>query len=201
MSICDKSKILITGANGFLGHHVVKAFRRYNKETYLTGVGGTRWGIKIFDPDSTSLNLLDRSSINAALWRIKPDIVIHLAAQCGGIGINRERPGEFLFNNLMMTTNLIEACRAWNQVGVSRVEKFVGIGTVCSYPKHTPIPFREENLFDGYPEETNAPYGIAKRVQLEMLKAYRTQYGLNGICLIPVNMAGEWDNFELGCIV
>jgi GDP-L-fucose synthase len=118
------------------------------------------------------------------------DTVVHLAAQCGGIGINREKPGEFLYNNLMMTSNLIEACR------LEGIRKFVGIGTVCSYPKFAPVPFREDDLYNGYPEETNAPYGQAKRMQLEMLRAYRKQYGFNGIYLIPVNMAGEYDHFD-----
>lgn len=191
--ITDNSTILVTGANGFLGHHVVKALENYRNG----GTSGARRNIKILTPSSSELNLMDEVSIRDAFWDHQPDIVIHLAAQCGGIGINREKPGEFLYNNMMMTTNLIEACRVVNASGVlKKVLKFVGLGTVCSYPKHTPVPFKEENLYDGYPEETNAPYGIAKRVQLEMLKAYRSQYGLNGIFLIPVNMAGEWDNFN-----
>lgn len=191
MSISDNSTILITGAHGFLGHHVVKAFEAYRDG----GTNGARRNIKIITPTRRQMNLLHADSIRQALWEYKPDIVIHLAAQCGGIGINREKPGEFLYNNLTMTTDLIQACKSWKVTGLGDI-KFVGIGTVCSYPKHTPVPFREEDLYNGYPEETNAPYGIAKRVQLEMLKAYRTQYGLNGIYLIPVNMAGEWDNFN-----
>lgn len=186
----NNSTILILGSTGFLGRHVVKAFKAHHK--FLTqGPGGTRHGIRILTPTHDELDLLHSNQIRLYLAHHQPDIVIHLAAQCGGIGINREKPGEFLYNNLVMTTNLIEECRRF-----SRVEKFVGIGTVCSYPKHTPVPFKEENLYDGYPEETNAPYGVAKRMQLEMLKAYRTQYGFNGIFLIPVNMAGEYDNFE-----
>ena len=169
-------RILITGAHGFLGKHVVKAFG--NTHTLLT-------------PTRHRLNLLDTQELMYYMNDYRPEIVIHLAAQCGGIGINRDKPGEFLYNNLMMTTNLIESCR-WNCC----VEKFVGVGTVCSYPKFTPVPFKEEDLYNGYPEETNAPYGLAKRMQLEMLRAYRTQYGLNGICLIPTNMIGEHDNFK-----
>jgi GDP-L-fucose synthase len=184
VSILNNDTILITGAHGFLGHHVVKAFEDYRDRTTSAS------HLKIITPTRNELDLLNVSGIHSCLAKHYPHIIVHLAAQCGGIGANRQKPGEFLYNNLMMTTNLIEACRE------HIVRKFVGIGTVCSYPKHTPIPFREENLYDGYPEETNAPYGIAKRVQLEMLKAYRTQYGLNGICLIPVNMAGEWDNFD-----
>lgn len=175
----DNSKVLILGSTGFLGHHVVKMFEAHRAKS----------NIKILTPRRVDCDLLVRSQISNYMCLEKPDVVIHLAAQCGGIGINQKKPGEFLYNNLMMTTNLIEACKGHNL-------KFVGIGTVCSYPKHTPVPFKEENLYNGYPEETNAPYGIAKRVQLEMLKAYRTQYGLNGIYLIPVNMAGEWDNFN-----
>lgn len=186
MSIRDDSVILVTGANGFLGHHVVKALEEYREG----GGSGARRGITILTPSRSELNLLDPVNIECYLSQ-DIDVVIHLAAQCGGIGINREKPGEFLYNNLMMTTNLIDQC-----VKSIPKAKFVGVGTVCSYPKHTPVPFKEENLYNGYPEETNAPYGIAKRVQLEMLRAYRTQYGLNGIFLIPVNMAGKWDNFN-----
>jgi len=185
--IADNSTILVTGANGFLGHHVVKALEEYRNG----GTSGARRGIKILTPGRDELNLMFASEVENYLWTHMPTIVIHLAAQCGGIGINREKPGEFLLNNLTMTTNLIEECKLHG-----RIKKFVGLGTVCSYPKHTQVPFKEEDLYNGYPEETNAPYGIAKRVQLEMLKAYRAQYGLNGIFLIPVNMAGEWDNFK-----
>lgn len=178
MSVYKDSTILITGANGFLGHHVVDAFRKASYNDLVT------FSSKEFD-------LLDPERVWTLLTCFKPDVIVHLAAQCGGIGINRQKPGEFLYNNLTMTTNLI------NQAAeITPKCKFVGVGTVCSYPKYTPVPFKEENLFNGYPEETNAPYGIAKRVQLEMLKAYRTQYGFNGIFLIPVNMAGEWDNFN-----
>lgn len=183
MTIHDDSVILITGSHGFLGHHVVQRLEEYRKDGHPN--------IKLITPTREHCDLLAPRSLNHYLHAIDPTIVIHLAAQCGGIGINSDRPGEFLYNNLMMTTNLIEACRK-----LSSVEKFVGIGTVCSYPKHTPVPFREEDLYNGYPEETNAPYGLAKRIQLEMLKAYRAQYGFNGISLIPVNMVGEFDNFN-----
>ena len=190
--IYDDSTILITGANGFLGHHVVKAFEEYREG----GTNGARRGMKIVTPTIKEVNLMSHMSIRQELWRSRPNVVIHLAAQCGGIGINREKPGDFLRNNLIMTMNLIEECKNLDHGDIIDLHKFVGIGTVCSYPKHTPVPFKEEDLYNGYPEETNAPYGIAKRVQLEMLKAYRSQFGFNGIFLIPVNMAGEWDNFK-----
>lgn len=185
MLTLNNSTVLVTGAHGFLGHHVTKVFKEHDVFRLLT-------------PTHAQLDLMVKDQIRLYLLKYQPDIVIHLAAQCGGIGINREKPGEFLYNNLTMTTNLIDWCSRLNrnESYKNKVKKFVGIGTVCSYPKHTPIPFKEENLFNGYPEETNAPYGIAKRVQLEMLKAYRTQYGFNGIFLIPVNMVGEWDNFN-----
>jgi GDP-L-fucose synthase len=176
-------KTLITGAHGFLGHHVVAKFVAENE--------------KIFTPTSKEMNLANPTSIRQALWEYQPDTIIHLAAQCGGIGINSAKPGEFLYNNMMMTAHLIDACRAINKSKIlPEITKFVGIGTVCSYPKNTPVPFKEEDLYNGYPEETNAPYGLAKRMQLEMLRAYHTQYGLNGIFLIPVNMVGEFDNFN-----
>lgn len=183
MSISDKSVILVTGAHGFLGHHVVKTLEEYREKESLH--------IRISVPPREHLDLLYPSQIRYFLKSIKPDIIIHLAAQCGGIGINSEKPAEMLYNNMMMTTNLIDECRKYGGV-----KKFVGIGTVCSYPKFTPVPFKEEDLYNGYPEETNAGYGIAKRMQLEMLKAYRAQYDFNGIFLMPVNMAGEWDDFN-----
>jgi GDP-L-fucose synthase len=122
----------------------------------------------------------------------KPTVVIHLAAQVGGIGANRENPGRFFYANMCMGLHLIEHAR------LHRVKKFVQIGTVCAYPKHTPVPFQEDDLWNGYPEETNAPYGIAKKALLVMLQGYRQQYGLNGIFLLPVNLYGPHDNFDLG---
>lgn len=185
--IYDDTKILITGAGGFLGHHVVKAFEDYRDG----GTNGARKGIEIFTPRRHELDLMDEKLVYRWLDFYSPNVIIHLAAQCGGIGVNGKKPGEFLYNNLIMGANLINAAH-----DVQSVSKFVGLGTVCCYPKHTPVPFREENLYNGYPEETNAPYGMAKRIQLDMLKAYRTQYGFNGIYLIPVNMCGEHDNFD-----
>lgn len=183
----DDSTILVTGAGGFLGHHVVKALEEYREG----GTSGSRRDIRILTPTRARLNLLDADAVNCYLIKQQPDVIIHLAAQCGGIGINRAKPGEFLYNNLMMTTNLIEQARC-----VLRGVKFVGVGTVCSYPKNTPVPFKEEDMYNGYPEETNAPYGLAKRMQLDMLRAYRSQYDFNGIFLMPVNLAGEFDNFD-----
>ena len=174
----NKKTVLITGAHGFLGKHVMSRFQRDPN-------------FDVIAPTSVELNLLDIDDIDYYLEEYRPNIIIHLAAMCGGIGANMKSPATFLYNNLMMTTNLIDmACNTEN------LEKFVGIGTVCSYPKYTPVPFKEEDLYNGYPEETNAPYGLAKRMQLEMLRACRAEYGTNGIMLIPVNMYGEWDNFD-----
>jgi len=189
VSILSDARVLVTGSRGFLGHHVINTLQKYREESGDDFV--------ILAPTHQELDLLVSNAMRVYLVRNKPNVIIHLAAQCGGIGINSEKPAEFLYNNLMMTANLINWCArlSRNSDGL-HIRKFVGIGTVCSYPKYTPIPFKEENIYNGYPEETNAPYGLAKRMQLEMLKAYRAQYGFNGIFLIPVNMAGEWDNFR-----
>jgi GDP-L-fucose synthase len=194
--INNNSVILVTGSRGFLGHHVVQKLEEYRDDKNHP----ERKSIRILDPTKDHLDLLSPTSIKSYFFAGEPDIVIHLAAQCGGLGINSEKPGEFLYNNLMMTTNLIEQCSLLNRdkkyTNIRKVEKFVGLGSVCAYPKYTPVPFKEEDLYNGYPEETNAPYGLAKKMQLEMLKAYREQYGFNGIFLIPTNMSGEWDNFD-----
>jgi GDP-L-fucose synthase len=141
-------------------------------------------------PRRATCDLRDPRAIAKLLKRTQPDMVIHLAAVVGGIGANRERPGEFFYDNLLMGVQLIEAAR---QAGV---EKFVTVGTVCAYPKHTPVPFNEDNLWNGYPEETNAPYGIAKKALLVQQQAYRQQYGFNGIYLLPTNLYGPRDNFD-----
>ena len=122
----------------------------------------------------------------------RPEVVIHLAAVVGGIGANRGNPGRFFYDNAIMGIQLMEEAR------LHGVEKFVGVGTICSYPKHTPVPFREDDLWNGYPEETNAPYGLAKKMLLVQAQAYRQQYGFNAVTLLPVNLYGPGDNFDLG---
>lgn len=135
-------------------------------------------------------DLTDREAVHDLLAHVQPEIVIHLAAEVGGIGANRDNPGRFFYANMAMGLNLIEEAR------ILGVEKFVQVGTVCSYPKFTPVPFREADLWTGYPEETNAPYGIAKKALLVMLQAYREQYGFNGVFLMPANLYGPGDNFD-----
>lgn len=171
-------KILITGGAGFLGSHIVDNL--VNKR----GVSQSQ----ILIPRSKDIDLRLRENCKAVT---DVDIVIHLAARVGGIGFNQKNPGPLFFDNIMMGTQLMDAAR------INGVEKFVQVGTVCSYPKFTPTPFKEESLWDGYPEETNAPYGIAKKALLVMAQAYRQQYGMNIIYLIPVNLYGPKDNFNL----
>lgn len=168
-------KILITGAGGFLGQHVLQ----------LVKVGNS---IDVFAPSSKEYDLRNKSQCKKVVQGI--NIVIHLAAKVGGIGFNINYPGEMFYDNIMIGTQLMEEARRGG------VEKFVAIGTVCSYPKFTPVPFKEENIWNGYPEETNAPYGLAKKMQLVQAQAYRRQYGFNAITLIPVNMYGPGDNFD-----
>jgi GDP-L-fucose synthase len=170
-------KILVTGGNGFLGSVVVQK---------LLERGVPR--ANIFTPHSTELNLLRLEDCHKAVQGVQ--VVIHLAATVGGIGANREHPGSFLYKNLMMGVQLMEAAR------LAGVEKFVGIGTVCEYPKFTPVPFKEDDLWNGYPEETNAPYGLAKKMLLVQAQGYRTEYGFNAIHLLPVNLYGPGDNFD-----
>jgi GDP-L-fucose synthase len=171
-------KICVTGGAGFLGSFVQKTLReRDAREIYI--------------PHIENYDLTDLEDIRRMLDDAKPNIIIHLAALAGGIGANRERPAEFFYKNLMMGIPLMH--EAW-KLGV---EKFVAIGTICAYPKFTPLPFSEENLWDGYPEETNAPYGLAKKMLLVQAQAYREQYGFNAIYLLPVNLYGPRDNFNL----
>lgn len=170
-------RILVTGGAGFVGQHLVRALQRR----------GVPPG-NISSPRHAELDYRLWDHCRSAV--ANQDIVIHLAAVVGGIGINREKPGEFFYNNLVMGAHLMEAARLAN------VGKFVAIGTICAYPKFTPIPFQETNLWNGYPEETNAPYGLAKKMMLVQARAYRQQYGFNAIYLLPVNLYGPGDNFD-----
>jgi len=177
MSWLASKRITITGGSGFLGSHLVQR---------LQGDGIQN----IFVPRHEEYNLVDMDAVRRLYKDANPDIVIHLAAVVGGIGANRANPGKFFYDNLMMGVQLLEQAR------VNGVEKFVAIGTICSYPKMTPVPFREENLWDGYPEETNAPYGLAKKMLLVQSQAYRQQYNFNSIFLLPVNLYGPNDDFN-----
>ena len=173
-----KKKILVTGGAGFLGQHVVARLRQHGCS-------------RIFVPRSAQFDLTREADIERLLKQERPEVVVHLAARVGGIGANRDNPGTFLYQNLIMGTQLIEAARQFG------VEKFVAAGTICSYPKYTPVPFREDALWDGYPEETNAPYGLAKKLLIVQLQAYRQQFGFSGVNLLVVNLYGPGDNFDL----
>jgi len=170
-------RICVTGGAGFLGTHLIRRLKEH----------GAR---EIFVPQYPEYDLVREADIIRMIDTAKPDIIIHLAAKVGGIGANREKPGEFFYDNLMMGVQLIH--QSW----LKGVEKFVAIGTICAYPKFTPIPFKEEDLWNGYPEETNAPYGLAKKMLLVQSQAYREQYGYNSIFLLPVNLYGPGDNFN-----
>lgn len=175
MGFWEDKKVLVTGGAGFLGSHIVRLLREK--------------GVKeIFVPKFEEFDLRQRSACDIVVKN--KDIVIHLAANVGGIGYNLEKPGELFYDNILMGVQLIEAARLAN------VKKFVAIGTICAYPKFTPIPFREEFLWDGYPEETNAPYGMAKKMLYIQSLAYRRQYNFNSIFLLPVNLYGPGDNFN-----
>jgi len=171
-------KIIVTGGSGFLGSFVVEKLKQ-------------RGAADVFVPRSSQYDLRSQDGIAGMLKDFNANMIIHLAALAGGIGANRARPAEFFYNNLMMGVPLLH--QAWEQ----KVEKFIAVGSVCSYPKFTPVPFKEENLWDGYPEETNAPYGLAKKMLLVQSQSYRQQYGYNSIYLMPVNLYGPRDNFDL----
>ena len=170
-------RIVVTGGAGFLGGYIIKGLGDLGCKNILVP--------KIEDYDLVKIDDIVRMYDN-----MKPDIVIHLAAVVGGIGANREHPGKFFYENLMMGVQLIEQGRLFG------IEKFVAIGTVCAYPKFTPVPFKEDDIWNGYPEETNAPYGLAKKMLLAQSQAYRAEYGFNSIFLVPVNLYGPGDNFD-----
>jgi len=171
-------RVCVTGGAGFLGSFVQETLRE-------------RGAKEIFIPHIEDYDLTQQVDIDRMMDDAAPDVIIHLAALAGGIGANRERPADFFYKNLMMGVPLMHA--AWER----NVDKFVVIGTICAYPKYTPVPFKEENLWDGYPEETNAPYGLAKKMLLVQAQAYREQYDFNAIYLLPVNLYGPRDNFNL----
>ncbi len=178
MQFWDNKRVVVTGGAGFLGKSVVS----------LLNERGCR---DVFVVRSKEYDLRNVNTIKRMLKFAKPDVIIHLAAVVGGIGANKENPGKFFYDNLIMGVELMEQARCFD------VQKLVTVGTICAYPKFTPVPFREEDLWNGYPEETNAPYGLAKKMLLVQSQAYRQQYGFNAIYLLPVNLYGPRDNFSL----
>ncbi len=177
MSFWKNKRVLVTGGAGFLGSHLVEKLANYHCQ-------------EIFVPRSKDYDLVEMGAVKRLYQDSRPDIVIHLAARVGGIGANRADPGKFFYDNLMMGVQMMEQGRQFG------IEKFVALGTICCYPKFTPVPFKEEDLWNGYPEETNAPYGLAKKMLLVQSQAYRQQYGFNSIFLMPVNLYGPGDNFD-----
>ena len=173
----SNKRICVTGGGGFLGRRVVAALAERGCED-------------VYVVRKSEYDLVKGADVDRLYRDARPEVVIHLAAVVGGIGANRENPGRYFYENMMMGVQLIEGAR------LGGVEKFVQVGTICAYPKHTPVPFREDDLWDGYPEETNAPYGVAKKALLVQCQAYRDQYGMNAIYLLPVNLYGPGDNFD-----
>jgi GDP-L-fucose synthase len=170
-------RVLVTGGAGFLGSFVVDRLRAL--------------GASVVVPRTATTDLVDRAAVARLLAEARPDMVLHLAARVGGIGANMDNPGRFLFENLAMGTNIFEECR------LAHVPKLVATGTICAYPKFAPVPFKETDIWSGYPEETNAPYGIAKKVLSVMSEAYRAQYGMSSAVVYPVNLYGPRDNFDM----
>lgn len=177
MDTLTNKKIVVTGGAGFFGSYVVRKLK-------------DRGCNNIFTVRSREYNLVDNNAVKALYNDVKPNIVIHLAGLVGGIGANQANPGSFFYDNLMMGVQMMEQGR------LAGIEKFVALGTICAYPKFAPVPFKEEALWNGYPEETNAPYGLAKKMLLVQAQAYRQQYGFNAVYLLPVNLYGPGDNFD-----
>jgi GDP-L-fucose synthase len=178
MSFLRGRRVVVTGGAGFLGQPVCEELQKYDLAALVI-------------PRSALYDLRDRAAISRLFQDAKPEIIIHLAAVVGGIEANRQNPGRFFYDNAIMGIQLMEEAR------IRGVEKFVSVGTICAYPKNTPVPFHEEDLWNGYPEETNAPYGLAKKMLLVQAQAYRQQYNFNAISLFPVNLYGPGDNFDL----
>jgi GDP-L-fucose synthase len=172
-------KILVTGGSGFLGSFVIDNLKKkYSSD------------IAIYSPRSSEYDLVNKNDVDKLYKNTSPDVVIHLAARVGGIGANESNPGKFFYDNMSMGLHMVEGAREYN------VNKFIFVSTVCGYPKFTPAPFKEEDMWNGYPEETNAPYGIAKKAIMVMLQGYHSQYGLNGVVLVPTNLYGPRDHFD-----
>jgi len=178
MSNFPYKRVVVTGGAGFLGSYVTRKLRERGVDN-------------IFIPRSSDYDLVQIEQVRRLYDDTNPDLVIHMAAVVGGIGANRANPGRYFYDNLMMGVQLLD--EAWRR----NIPKFVGLGTICAYPKFTPVPFREEDIWNGYPEETNAPYGLAKKMMLVQSQSYREQYGYNSIFLLPVNLYGPRDNFDL----